>query len=374
MKKLIFCLIFMIISAGISVSQAENDFVIGKKYIINSQALNGEVTYQVHLPFEYEKSNKSYPVIYILNGHSVQTFAGAVATVENLSSERVPDMIIVGISNDGAVGNFLSCPDDSDRVIEADMFNSFLEKELLPEIKTKYRTNDYKILMGQSNTGLLAIYNLFRYPGMFNAHIVSSPMFGWCSDFYEKELKTFLDNNKTINKMLYISYGDLDYTRVIDYINAFEDNLKQNAKENLQWKIEKFENTGHVPFTTLNNALLYFFAECTMTSERMNFSTEQIKMHFNNISKKHGFTIYPKQYTLLKIAMELRKKKMYNEAIDMFDYSISIYPNSARNYYEKGIIYLSEKNPEDAKKCFDKSLEIEPGYERTEKILKRLNK
>jgi len=374
MKRLFFCLILTILSLGICTSQSESGFSIGKKYTLNSKILKGEVTYQVHLPYNYEKSSEKYPVIYLLNGQLESTFANAVATVGKLSNERIPDMIIVGMSSTGLAGGFLTCPDDSGRVDKAEAFCNFLEKELLLKINDIYRTNDFRILMGQSNSGLLAIYNLFRYPDMFNVHIISSPMFGWCLEFYKKELGNFLNKNKSMNKRLFISYGDLDYSMVLNSINAFESILKQDAKENMQWKIEKLENTGHVPLMTLNNALLHFFAECTMTSEKMKLGTEQIKTHFNRLSNKYGFAVYPKHYTLLKIAIDLKKNKKYNNAIEMLDYNISLYPYSARSYYEKGIVYLNKKDPELAKKCFNKSLEIEPGYARTKRLLKRLKK
>jgi enterochelin esterase-like enzyme len=70
--------------------------------------LGGEVTYLEHLPDGYDKSGKTYPVIYMMNGQIISQFANDAATVDNLSNDRIPDMIIIGISNEGSAGNYLS--------------------------------------------------------------------------------------------------------------------------------------------------------------------------------------------------------------------------------------------------------------------------
>ncbi len=109
-----------------------------------------------------------------------------------------------------------------------DSFSKFLREDLIPEINRNYRTNDYKILFGQSNTGLFVLYSLLKQPDLFNAYVVASPMFGWCPQFYAEQTRAFLKNNPSLNKKLYVSYGDLDYIEVLRYINDFKEVLKQS--------------------------------------------------------------------------------------------------------------------------------------------------
>ncbi len=93
-------------------------------------------------------------------------------------------MILIGISNTGVAASYRSCPDDSGNVKLGDSFSKFLKEDLIPEIKQNYRTNDYKILFGQSNTGLFVLYSLMSQPDLFNGYVVASPMFGWCPQYY----------------------------------------------------------------------------------------------------------------------------------------------------------------------------------------------
>src|SRR5512138_1769665 len=102
---------------------AQDDVIIGKERKFQSQVLGGEVTYFVHLPDGYDKSGIDYPVIYMMNGQSVTSFANAASTLGNLSNERIPDMILIGISNTGVAAGYRSCPDELGNVRSGDSFS-----------------------------------------------------------------------------------------------------------------------------------------------------------------------------------------------------------------------------------------------------------
>jgi len=72
---------------------------IGDTIALNSAVLEGEVVCWVRLPGEYQKTDFRYPVIYLMNGHMISTFAGAVATREHLEDTLTPSFVLVGIQN-----------------------------------------------------------------------------------------------------------------------------------------------------------------------------------------------------------------------------------------------------------------------------------
>jgi len=354
----------------ISLSAQEN-VTIGKNRKIVSKILGGEVTYSEHLPDGYDNSKINYPVIYMMNGQIISSFASAAATLDNLSNERIPDMILIGISNTDKAGVYWSCPNDSGYVNGGEIFYKFLKDELIPEIKKNYRTNDYKILAGQSNTGLFVMYNFLFHPELFDAYIVASPMFNWCPDFYLNKTKSFLTDNAQINKKLYVSYGDLDYVEVLSRINDFKNILKQ-APESLRWQIELIQNAGHVPFVTINNALLFFFSECTMNAERKNFKIPEIKSHFNKLSKEYGFTVNPKGGVLFDMAMDLKNQKKLDQSIEMFKYLISLYSDSETYYFYLGQTYQERGDIDLARQNYRQSLKIDSTYSRAKISLDKL--
>jgi predicted alpha/beta superfamily hydrolase len=370
MKNLSLLLIACLLHLSLN---AQDDVTIGKYKKFESKILGGEITYLVHLPVGYEKSGKTYPVLFIMNGQIISQFANDAATLDNLSNDRIPEMILIGISNTDAAGNYWSYPDDSGNMKDGATFCTFLRDELIPGIRKNYRTNGYQILAGQSNTALYVMYNLLFYPDVFNAYIVASPMLGWCPDFFLDKTCTFLKDHPSIRKKLYISYGDLDYVQVLKPINDFTEALKLSPP-GFEWKVEKIENASHVPSATMNNALLFFFSGYNMTAESKKLPLPEIKSHFEALSKEYGFEVNPKPGMLLDIAFNLNDEQKTGQAIEIMKYLITLYPDSEVNYYRLGRLFQKTGDIESAKANYNKALDINPKYEPAQTSLIKLNK
>lgn len=369
MKKLIFFLVPCLLQMNLA---AQDNVTIGKYRKFESKILGGEVTYVEHLPDGYEKSGKTYPVIFSMNGQNVSQVANDAATVDNLSNDRIPDMILIGISNTGVADTYWSCPNDSGQVQGGKTFCAFLKDELVPEIEKNYRTNGYRILSGQSNTGLFGMYNFLFNTEVFNAYVIASPMFGWCPGFFLDKTKSFLKDHPDLRKKLYIAYGDLDYVQVLNPIRDFKEALKQSPA-GLTWKVELIENAGHVPYSTLNNGLLFFFSECTMNAERRKLSVPEIKSHFEALSKEYGFTVYPKAGVLFDMVIDMADEQKPDQAIEMNKYLISLYPDSEIYFYYLGRLFQKKGDAESAKEYYTKALAINPNFDRAKEALKKLN-
>lgn len=368
MKK--FSLIVIICLTHLSLS-AQDPVSVGNYRKFKSVILNGEVTYLEHLPEGYEKSGKTYPVVFIMNGQNISQFANDAATLDNLEGERIPDMILIGISNTGVARFGLACPDDSGHVKSGETFCSFLADELIPEISRNYRTNGYRILSGQSNAGLLVMYQFLFHPDLFNTYVVASPMFGWCPDFFLNKTGSFMKDHPQIRKKLYVSYGDLDYIQVLKPIDDFKEAMKP-APTGLEWKVELIENTGHVPSFTLNNALLFFFAGCTLTPERKKLSVPGIRAHFENLSGEYGFTVNPKAGVLFDLSYDLADEGKTGQAIEMNKYLVDLYPDSEIYVYYLGTLYQKTGETVLAKECYDQALKINPEFEPARKALDQM--
>jgi len=370
MKKLILMLILWLMYANLF---SQDNVTFGKYRKFTSPVLGGEITYIEHLPNGYEKSDKCYPVVFMMNGQNISQFANDAATLDNLSGDRIPDMILIGISNTGVASNFWSSPNESGLVPAGNKFHTFLKEELIPEISRNYRSNGYNILYGQSNTGLFVMYNFLSDPDLFKAYVVASPMFGWCPEFFLNKTAAFLKDHPQISKKLYISYGDLDYVQVLKPIEDFKEVLKQSPP-GLEWKVELIENTSHVPSSTLNNAMLFFFSGCTMTAERKKLSVPEIKAHFNALSREYGFKVNPKAGVLFDLAIDLGEEQKNDQAIEIMKYLVSLYPGSEHYIYYLGKLQQIHGDLESAMGCYNKALKINPKYERAKLALKNLNK
>lgn len=217
------------------------------------------------------------------------------------------------------------------------------------------------------------MYNFLFCPDLFNAYIAASPMFGWCPEFFLNNTKTFLKDHPGISKKLYISYGDLDYVQVLNHMNEYKEALKQSPG-GLKWKVELIGNTSHVPSATVNNALLFFFSGCTMTTEWKKASVAEIKSHFETLSKEYGFTVNPKAGVLFDMAIDLGDEEKTDQAIEISNYLVSLYPDSEHYYYYLGKLHQKKGEIEPAKEYYNKALRVNPDYGQAKAALDKLNK
>ncbi len=56
----------------------------------------------------------------------------------------------------------------------ADQYLDFIREELIPHIDKNYRTENFRVLYGTSNTGFTTVYALFRNPDTADAYIAAS--------------------------------------------------------------------------------------------------------------------------------------------------------------------------------------------------------
>lgn len=157
-------------------------FLLASKYVENE-------TYviQVSLPRNYNSENRSYPVLYITDGEIAFEIIKGTADLLMLARE-IKEIILVGISYGQGYDVWLkkrsrdlhpandTVVDRSRDVGGAANFLKFIQFELFPEIKNKYRVNpDSIVIEGFSRGGLFNSYILFSQPGLFKGYIINAP-------------------------------------------------------------------------------------------------------------------------------------------------------------------------------------------------------
>ena len=103
MRYIILIITLLILFKSNSFSQDES-ITIGKKVSFHSDVLNEEKAIYIHLPRNYEVSDASYPVIYILE---VDEFIPVVGIVDYLSRlSLIPDLIVIGVPSSNRSRDF----------------------------------------------------------------------------------------------------------------------------------------------------------------------------------------------------------------------------------------------------------------------------
>jgi len=255
--------LLMLFTQSIISYAQEDSFSLGKTEKFYSESLGKEISLNVHLPESYNSNIHNYPVLYLLNGQDLPTYANAASALDFLSFEMIPEFILVGIVSSAELFEKIRiCPSDSIKQKELEEFVNKLFLDITTYIDSKYRTEPYNLLYGQSNLGLLALHALFINSRCIKSYIIGSPPFGWCQTYLFNRFKSSLNNNLFEVKNLFVSYGEFDYPElVISQIQSFEDLLMNYPSEWLNYKVFYAAGEGHVPVTTLNYGLLNLFSD-----------------------------------------------------------------------------------------------------------------
>ena len=226
-------------------------FTIGETKILKSEILTENRTLNIYLPEEFNKE-KSYPVIYLLDGSSNEDFLHIVGLVQfYVMSFNMPEFIVVGIANIDRKRDFTFHTDLKDLQAEypttghSAKFIDFLEKELQPFINKTYKTTETKYIIGQSLGGLLASEILLKRPSLFTHYLIVSPSLWWDDESLLRQTKTLLDKQKAMNKYVYISVGMQEHKTMIKDAKDFAGILKKLKKSDLKVDFMPMPNENH---------------------------------------------------------------------------------------------------------------------------------
>lgn len=151
------------------IAVAQSPIVLGERLSLASQRLGETRSIDIYLPPSYHDPSlqpQAYPVVYLLDAGA--DFRYFTTLMEKLAQgiPSVPELIVVGIE---------SSERERDFVTGSKAFWDFVADELTPQLQSKYRCSDYRILVGHSLGGLAVITALCERPELFRAYIAHDP-------------------------------------------------------------------------------------------------------------------------------------------------------------------------------------------------------
>ncbi len=169
LKQISLTLSLIVFSTIISFGQYTRGTVL-ESLVIDSEILNKEVKYTVYLPFDYEKSNRKYPVVYLLHGLGdndmgwMQFGEAHMIADEAIAKREIPPMILV--MPDAGTSFYMNNYDNTVR------YEDFFVEEFIPYIEEQYRIRRekrYRGIAGLSMGGFGTLNIAFKHPDMFSA-------------------------------------------------------------------------------------------------------------------------------------------------------------------------------------------------------------
>lgn len=163
-------LLFLLFIVSASTSYAQNTGKVIEQRTVKGSILNHPVSYTIYLPADYDKSERSYPVVYLLHGYTDDNTGWLQFGEVNRYADKaiadgtIPPMIIVMPDADSTW--YINSYDGKEK------FEDFFIKEFMPTIEKTYRIKGekrYRGVAGLSMGGYGTMIYALKYPELFAA-------------------------------------------------------------------------------------------------------------------------------------------------------------------------------------------------------------
>ncbi len=322
---------------------------------------------KISLPEEYASNpNRKYRVVYLFDAQSTALYDFTKATLSffpGYASFYFDPVILVGIETKNRHFEFL--PKHINTVPGT---NNYLQAGGADTLE--YRINGYTLAIGHSLGGTFVTYAMLKYPKIFNAGVCISPNYIFDEEAIFKTLNHPVTENSISGRFLYIAYGNADEMeeKFRKSTIKFGELLKKSKIPRLIYKIEPLNNMSHstTPMEGIFKGLIFI-------NDFMNLPYEKYKIFFSDTSKR-SFIDYIKQYFKTKslqtglllpsinelnlIAYNAFYAGKKNEAIQVLEWAISLYPDDSNLYDSMGEIQEETGYIEKAKYYYQKGFSV----------------
>lgn len=248
-KKALLLFALFCFSTIVKAQMISSSNTLGNNYTIKSEILKEDRLIQIFTPESYEKTDKEYPVLYILDGQRLFPFG--VSLLKSFTQfKQTPEFIIVGITN--------KYPNRFNHFIDKEKkFLTFIEKDVIPFVHSKFRASDERLIFGWEYGGSFVVQTMVDRPNLFNAYIAASP---FPLDQKINQIGNFFSSNVSFDKTLYFSVSPNENDVNIGTENL-DSILKLKAPKTFKWSYKKLMNEEHrsTPYSTIYFGLIDYY-------------------------------------------------------------------------------------------------------------------
>jgi len=197
------------------ISTAQSNVVV-YKHLLDMPNLNRKRQLRIYLPPGYNDSNKHYPVLYMHDAQNLFDDATAYSnewrvdeTLNNLSTEKKLDVIVVGIDNspEKRITELNAWDEPRFGTAEGKEYIEFIVNVVKPTIDREYRTlanRENTAIMGSSMGGLISHYAIIQHAETFSKAGIFSPSYWAANDMF-----AFIETHPiSKNSRLYFYHGE----------------------------------------------------------------------------------------------------------------------------------------------------------------------
>ena len=290
-----------------------------------SQALKQTRPVLIGLPKSFAKTQRTYPVLIVLDGEA--QFPIAVTVAAQLAAlGHMPESIVVGIPNldeyNGRVHDMTPpglSVSGSSKSEGGEQFLDFIEKELMPALAKQFRANGMMILEGHSSGGVIATYAAATRPAFRFIIALDFP--------------AHLDNNWMPARMMErAERGDRSPLRYVSLESRFGWNdstwarFERVALPSWQVTRAKLDHESHVsmPFVGLYIGLRTLFEDYQVSSAPQSPTTRTLA-HYKEMAKSWGAPVIPPPGLIRQVIEDLEIEGQAKPAADAYQLLVTGY-------------------------------------------------
>jgi predicted alpha/beta superfamily hydrolase len=231
-------------------ASAASPLVIGETFTIQSKTLSETRRINVYMPPQYTESRDSrLPVLYMPDGGIAEDFLHVAGLVQvSTGNGTMRPFILVGIENTQRRRDLTGPTQNAeDRKIAPKVggsaaFRQFIRSELMPVIRSRYRTTGETAIIGESLAGLFVVETLFLEPDLFDTYIAFDPSVWWNDGDLMNRATERLQTGKFAGRTLYFASSADDRA---GQLRRFAEILRKNAPKNLKWEFAPMPEESH---------------------------------------------------------------------------------------------------------------------------------
>jgi predicted alpha/beta superfamily hydrolase len=232
-------------------AEKASPLVIGETFTIDSRLLGETRRLNVYLPPGYaDAPHARFPVLYMPDGGIAEDFLHVAGLVQvSVGNGTMRPFILVGIENTERRRDMTGPTENANdkkiapRVGGSEAFRSFLRRELMPRVKSRYRTTNETAIVGESLAGLFVVETFLLDPDLFDTYIAFDPSLWWNDQKLVADGAGRLRARKKLEKVLYLASSGED--GAVGATQRLADALAKNAPPGLRWQYEKMPDEKH---------------------------------------------------------------------------------------------------------------------------------
>lgn len=228
--------------------------------------------------------------------------------------------------------------------------------------------------MAHSYGGLFAVYTLLNRPDIFKAYIAVSPSLWWDNQALAKQADQFVRDHKDLQTAIYMTMGN-EGGGMLGGAQKVMGSLASLHQTGANFQHWPEESHGSVVMRSVYEGMewlseFYYTHDPVRTYEESGL--QYFNKHFEIVSKFLGYEVKVPEQPLMQIQGYLQEVKRPQEAQQVLQRVLELYPNSPGAHFELGKVDLALNDRPQGEAELKQTLALYPGHDGARKELEKL--